>query len=73
MIPANTTIFGNMRRMGVALFIALPHALFFLDSEIGGQKGLRRESRKSVAVNVGFLLFGWSASIPSEANRTNTR
>jgi hypothetical protein len=41
-----------------------PHALFFLDLEVGGQEGLRRESRKSFAVNAGFLLFGWSASIP---------
>jgi hypothetical protein len=31
-----------------------------------GQKGLRRESRKSLAVNAGFLLFGWSASIRFE-------
>ena len=43
-----------------------PHSLFFLDLEVGGQKGLRRESRKSFAVNAGFLLFGWSASIRSE-------
>jgi hypothetical protein len=42
----------------------LPHALFFFDLQVGGQKGLRRESRKPFAVNVGFLLFGWSASIP---------
>jgi hypothetical protein len=41
-----------------------PHSLFFLDLEVGGQKGLRRESRKSFAVNTGFLLFGWSDSIP---------
>ena len=41
--------------------------IVFLDLEVGGQKGLRRESRKSFAVNAGFLLFGWSASIPSEA------
>jgi hypothetical protein len=40
------------------------HALFFLDLQVGGQKGLRRESRKPFAVNAGFLLFGWSASIP---------
>ncbi len=32
-----------------------------------GQKGLRRESRKSLAVNADFLLFGWSAGIPSES------
>ena len=38
--------------------------IVFLDLEVGGQKGLRRESRKSFAVNAGFLLFGWSASIP---------
>jgi hypothetical protein len=29
------------------------------------KKGLRHESRKSFAVNAGFLLFGWSASIGS--------
>jgi hypothetical protein len=40
--------------------------LFFFDLQAGGQKGLRRKSRKSFAVNAGFLLFGWSASIPSE-------
>jgi hypothetical protein len=38
--------------------------LFFFDLQVGGQKGLRRESRKFFAVNAGFLLFGWSASIP---------
>jgi hypothetical protein len=41
-----------------------PHALFFFDLQVGGQKGLRHESRKSLAVNAGFLLLGWSASIP---------
>jgi hypothetical protein len=35
------------------------------------QKGLHHESRKSFAVNVGFLLFGWSASIHA-AWRTGT-
>jgi hypothetical protein len=35
--------------------------LFFLDLQVGGQQGLRRESRKSFAVNAGFLLFGGSA------------
>jgi hypothetical protein len=40
--------------------------LFFLDLQVGGQKGLRRESRKSFVVNAGFSLFGWSASIPSD-------
>jgi hypothetical protein len=37
---------------------------------IAGQKGLRRESHKSFAVNAGFLLFGWSASIPSDQRRS---
>jgi hypothetical protein len=38
--------------------------LFFFDLQVGGQKGYRHESRKSFAVSAGFLLFGWSASIP---------
>jgi hypothetical protein len=42
----------------------LQELLFFLDLQVGGQKGLRRESSKSFAVNAEFLLFGWSASIP---------
>jgi hypothetical protein len=38
--------------------------IVFLGLQSGGQKGFRRESRKPFAVNAGFLLFGWSASIP---------
>ena len=44
--------------------------IVFLDLEIDGQKGFRRESRKSLAINAGFLLFGWSALPNGEDGNT---